>query len=708
MNIESASTIDYYSTNGKNKKINHFIFIEIYLSLILFDFFPQFSVQINQFKCDICALTFRTSCERNMHILNHLEKISCSICHETLVQIGNIWYSPHKHSNHNRSTAETRQVDADEYGTTYQFDPLSTKNECDLILNSSSDDGFLETNNIDYSTVASLESKDIGEIHTEHIERPERSESSATEINKTKNVTTEVSENIETNLKNKRTKSPKPIVTRIKRQKRSTASTQKCWTCELCSAEFLFEANLIEHQDEHEKSTFQCDQNVDNTPSFAVGSMEDTEKSNVIDDNMEISTYDDIKNLAEAQLNSLKCPICNKKFMRQNGLKSHLHVHKTVYTCKLCKNAFPTMGKYRSHQSSVHNKIAKESQEKVSIANTNNTEIDVDPVDWICEYCNGDFDLELNLAKHLVKEHSADKSEHICNICTEKLATLKDLLAHMRAHSESNQHKCSIDGCTHGFAYKASLVIHLNKHKRTNSQTIIRKTQDDLSETAKQYATISIESLNEMTSNDKTPKICEICSKELASRASLLLHIQSVHMNQRIQCTNDNCNKIFRSINGLHGHIKVHHPEEVQKCDICHKFVYSKAKFTEHRLRHSQSEANAGSFACNICTMTFVRKRELRLHQNKHEKAISCTLCNDKFSTVKLMMAHRERHGKKPVLTCRYQNCNKVFEDRREFMKHASQHPEIGKKRYICPYCGKSLSRTYIAGILNLYLKPIF
>lgn len=105
--------------------------------------------------------------------------------------------------------------------------------------------------------------------------------------------------------------------------------------------------------------------------------------------------------------------------------------------------------------------------------------------------------------------------------------------------------------------------------------------------------------------------------------------------------------------------------------------------------------------------MTFIRKRELRLHFNKHEKAVECMLCNLKFSTVKLMLAHHERHGKKPVLTCRYQNCNAVFEDRREFLQHASQHPDSGKKKYISPHCGKGISRTYIEDHINTHTKSV-
>lgn len=529
----------------------------------------------------------------------------------------------------------------------------------------------------------------------------------------------------------------------MRRQQRSTVSTQKRWKCDLCNAEFLFEANLIEHQDEHEKpgssmkdaeqsnsssnsdtqsdameKAFDASSNdsIDNEYQTSLQKSTVVDKSDChqklqetkitkpseLDDDLEILTYDDIKTIDEMQLDNLNCLNPNKKNARQNEMKNRLRVHEITYRCKLSKSIFPTMEEYRVHKTSVHELDTEEQK-----SNENTNDADAEAIEWICEYCNGEFDTELNLAKHLVKTHDAKKSDHLCNICTEKFTELEALLTHMRNHCEIAQHKCSIDGCNRGFAYKMSLAIHLNKHKSTNRSSITRKTQDNLSEIAKHYATISIETDN----NDKKPMNCEICSKELASRASLLLHIQTIHIGQQIRCTNGKCSKIFRSNTGLYRHMKLCHPEDVNKCDICHKFVYSKEKFSEHQLRHNQpgssSAGSAGSFACNICTMTFLRKFELRSHLNKHEKDISCTLCNEKFSTVKLMLAHRERHGKTPVYTCRYENCNLVFEDRREFMKHAREHPDSGRKRFLCPYCGKGISRTYIADHINTHTKSV-
>lgn len=68
------------------------------------------------------------------------------------------------------------------------------------------------------------------------------------------------------------------------------------------------------------------------------------------------------------------------------------------------------------------------------------------------------------------------------------------------------------------------------------------------------------------------------------------------------------------------------------------------------------------------------------------------------------MMAHRERHGKKTVITCRFKGCNRTFESRREFTAHTSEHPDAEKKKCICNFCGKAFSSlSYLKGHINTH-----
>lgn len=415
-----------------------------------------------------------------MHIFNHLLKSSCTICNETIVQLGNTWYSPHKHSNQGapvETGVETLTfVDTSDR---IQMDPFSTKNETNAICNIRVDDGFIKTKHAECST-SNLSIEDIAEVETELIKAPEHNDLLATnsgnssstkskyKIPKSRSAPIKSSANIEAGKQK--------AIAKVKRQNCSISTTKKCSKYLECNEEFL------EYQKEREKSPCQnrfkesqfdddYETTIQKSNETVIDKMNTHRKAcknprSVHDDDVEILTYEQIKNLTEDQPNSLKCPICNKMFAQQRGLKSHLRVHKTIYTCKLCRKIFPTMDEYGAHKSTVHDEIVDQSSEQLSNANTQVCDAnDDDAIEWICEYCNGDFELELALAKHVEKDHSTVKSEHLCNICTETFNDLRVLLAHMRAHRESKQHECPINGCDHAFAYKASLVIHLNKHK---------------------------------------------------------------------------------------------------------------------------------------------------------------------------------------------------------------------------------------------------
>lgn len=63
------------------------------------------------FKCEICFVVLWTSIERNQHILNHFQKSECSFCQQTLILVGDVWFGPHEHTNHNVIKDEINDVD---------------------------------------------------------------------------------------------------------------------------------------------------------------------------------------------------------------------------------------------------------------------------------------------------------------------------------------------------------------------------------------------------------------------------------------------------------------------------------------------------------------------------------------------------------------------------------------------------------------------
>lgn len=451
----------------------------------------------------------------------------------------------------------------------------------------------------------------------------------------------------------------------------------KPYSCDVCSRSFADKRNLNAHKKIHKAL------------------------ANIVDDFTEI--INDKTILTKEQLKSLVCPVCNKAFSSKKGLQHHVSVHdREKYLCKLCGKTFRDVQTYQRHRITHKDEVENKDYAELSIRNYGDDSLDdnaQNAVDWICEYCNGDFEYEIRLAKHIMKEHDETKSEHACNLCEQKFERPNELLMHVRAHPESTQHKCTFDGCGHAFAYKSSLGVHVNKHNRLNGR-IERKTQDQLTQLTKQHALLKM--ADDKSAIEKTSLTCSKCNKQFPSRTNLLTHIQVVHTNERLKCTVAGCDKIFKTNAGIVGHIQNIHPEEIKQCDVCQKSFYSEEKLAEHRLNHSKSEKI--SFDCNLCDKMFPNKHALRVHLTQHEKDFSCNVCNEKFSSVKQMMQHRERHGKKPSITCRFKGCNEVFENRREFIVHSNQHPNSERKKFICSYCGKAMSSmAYLKDHVNIH-----
>lgn len=468
--------------------------------------------------------------------------------------------------------------------------------------------------------------------------------------------------------------------------------------CKICKKKFVCKTGLKYHMNLHlGLKPFECDvceRSFADKRNLTAHKKIHKPLPDIIDDFMEI--VNDKVVLSTEQLNTLVCPICDRSFGSKNGLRYHVGVHdKEKYLCKLCGKKFREKSNYDRHRITHKNEIESQVVPELSIRDYDDTHRENEQnvaIDWVCEYCNGDFEFEIRLARHILKEHDETKTEHLCNICEQRFSLPNELLMHMRAHPESTQYKCNYQDCTQGFCYKSSLGVHLDKHNRINGR-IEKRTQDQLTELTKQHAILKNSDDNSSAAcSSKDSLRCSKCNKSFPSRTNLLTHHQVVHTNERLKCTVAGCGKIFKTLQGIGSHIKNIHPESIKTCRICKKTFYTEEKLSEHqRLKHNESGEKI-SFACNLCEKVFPRKHALRLHLTQHDKDATCNVCNEKFASVKQMMQHRERHGKKPVITCRFKDCNMVFENRSEFFIHSSQHPSSDKKRCICNICGKFLS----------------
>lgn len=143
-----------------------------------------------------------------------------------------------------------------------------------------------------------------------------------------------------------------------------------------------------------------------------------------------------------------------------------------------------------------------------------------------------------------------------------------------------------------------------------------------------------------------TPKvICTICGL-LVKKHILVHHMQSKHEQKRaFKC--EQCGSRFNVLQLLKTHLKnVHSAEKLYPCrqDGCEK----RYKHAGDRQRHEQMvHLGITPFKCDVCSESFVRDRDLRLHARKHtgRKLYGCDQCGADYDRLTEFREHQRVCG---------------------------------------------------------------
>jgi uncharacterized Zn-finger protein len=203
---------------------------------------------------------------------------------------------------------------------------------------------------------------------------------------------------------------------------------------------------------------------------------------------------------------------------------------------------------------------------------------------------------------------------------------------------------------------------------------------------------------------------CDKCGKQSATKESLKVHIQNIHLKigqKNFQC--ENCPQAFRSTTTLQIHIARHGSERQfvclicqngyktdvdlnshkrrmhnaidqykHKCKYCFKLFFEKAKLSRHEeVFHIKS----GKFTCNYCSAMFGAQHDLNRHIKIHsgQKDYNCTACEKSFVQKTTLNVHmRTVHYKLKPFQC--EHCQKSFGQYGDLTRHINkQHGLITK-----------------------------
>lgn len=336
-------------------------------------------------------VTFRTSSERNVHILNHFRKTSCSICHQDLVQLGNIWYSQHEHTNHIVIKSEINSDDAEEFKAKSEklresdadhFDLLSTKIERDPI-----DIGVNK---------AIVDEEETFMYQSELVRLPEYIER---ELIDTADVP--IGDGIaslgidvsidEENIGSKKPKRKGGTCKLCNREFVCAVSLKyhmnihwglKPFECEVCGKAWADKRNLEKHRKIHQKRT--ATHNYPQLRKRRTGKPKGTATLTLESENNQLEdkrALTDVTIIEEggsvAQDHAITkhapeyngvCGICDKKFSCRTSLKYHMNIHMGVkpFVCEVCGKAWADKRNLGTHRKIHERSTVCDSQNNVS------------------------------------------------------------------------------------------------------------------------------------------------------------------------------------------------------------------------------------------------------------------------------------------------------------------------------------------------------
>ena len=348
--------------------------------------------------------------------------------------------------------------------------------------------------------------------------------------------------------------------------------------------------------------------------------------------------------------NFLCCPECvyrskEKTSFQNHALQNHERSKPFFLTIENCMKI-----EINEENDSVSIDIKEEHEYK---ENDNNSLMQIQNTENLttCNYCEEQFDSELQMQYHIDQEHSV----YFCPQCSFKTHSLELLDNHLEFHKRyDNSEDVNVD-----------FEDFENFFKETPKQTNSKKLNVDsklISDHELKDLTIPIQKL-------ATYK-CKDCQEIFPSKIARIRHKKTSHATENLKVFDCHfCDKKFENISCLSAHIKRRHSHptenlQVFDCHFCDKKFENISSLSAHIKRRHKKQ--------NLGDTTKVKKEE---------KLYKCEQCSEEFKTNLSLKKHAsEIHGilyetkvKKEQKNYKCQECFEEFKTNQSWKKHASE-----------------------------------
>ena len=413
---------------------------------------------------------------------------------------------------------------------------------------------------------------------------------------------------------------------------------QKLLVCKMCDNRFETKQELRRHKDQTHKDTADvpcpiCDK--------------------LFKSEMGMKTHENIHKETK-----LRCDICNLICVTKTRFNQHVRNHVEMFpkSCPICDKTFRKVGSLRLHQKAIHQK---------------------ENCTFSCQSCPKRFQTRGKCKLHEKFAHS-QLFDLECYICKKRSPTKNALSIHMTSHSDKKPH-LPCPECGKLFNAKHLLRGHISRMHEFSTTTC-----DICLVTIK---TIDLKIHNKTHAQKDIPNShikCEYCSQDHTIK-NIKTHMKS-HVLQEIKC--EFCSKIFQQDEHLRKHVNSIH-KQIQKktcCNICSQTINSE-KLQKHM---AEVHMNERPFSCPNCSKTFKRRPHLRGHLILHSdtKPFKCEVCNNSFAAETSLRLHSFLHTNEKPYKC--EKCEKAFRQPHHLKSHILSH-HTGQYKEICNVCHKKL-----------------